>query len=1247
MTIPNSVTSIGYAAFYDCSGLTEVTIPNSVTSIGDYAFYGCSGLKKANFESVESLCKIEFNSYTSNPLYNTHNLYINGEEVKALVIPNSVTSIGDYAFWYCSGLTDVTIPNSVTSIGNRAFQGCSGLTEVTIPNSVTSIGDYAFRTCSGLTQVTIGSSVTSIGKNAFDGCSGLTEVTIPNSVTSIGDYAFWYCSGLTEVTIPNSVTSIGYKAFSGCSGLSKINVSWTNPVYINSNIFDNSVYDEAKLYIQGNLPSYLESNWSLFKHIYVNGNPTVNYSDGILTYKLIENPDFREAIVIKGNYSSLTDISIPDKFFYDSNSSEPIIYNVSAIGPDAFSGCGGLTEVTIPNSVTSIGKNAFRYCSGLTEVTIPNSVTSIGQYAFYGCSGLKKANFESVESLCKIEFNDDTSNPLSNAHNLYINGEEVKALVIPNSVTSIGDYAFSGCSCLTHVTIPNSVTSIGNAAFSGCSGLTRVTIPSSVTSIGWSTFWYCSGLTEVTIPNSVTSIGKNAFGGCIGLKKANFESVESLCKIEFGPTSNPLENAHNLYINGEEVKALVIPNSVTSIGDYAFSGCSGLTDVTIPNSVTSIGKNAFYDCSGLTEVTIPNSVTSIGDYAFYGCKGLTQVICKALIPSAISRYTFDDDNYKNAKLLVGKDVIPAYKENQEWCRFVNIAAYTSAESITLDKERYEAEPNMQFQLTATVLPEDAVDKTLEWSSSDESVTSVDQTGLVTTNKSGSAKIYVSLKSNPDITATCDVTVIKYNQTIKWDQNFTDIKVGDEVELTAIASSGLDVEYASSAPEIAKIEDNVVKFLSAGKVRITACQSGNDEFEQAQSVAKTIIIDKKFQTINWTQDFADVKVGDELELKASSSSNLPVIYTSSDENIAEIKGNMVTFKSAGEVEITATQSGNDKFEAAERVTKTIVVYKKSQSIEWMQAISEVKVGDEIELTAIASSGLEVEYASSNEKIAKIEGNVVKFLSAGKVVLTASQPGNDEFEEAESVVKTIVVGKKSQSIEWTQEFSEIKVGDEIELTAVASSGLEVEYASPDYEIAQIRGNVVKFLSAGEVMIIAYQPGNNEFEEAESIEKIVLVSPILVESILLDSSDVLMEVGDTKQLTATVLPENATNDNIEWASSDNEVATVTEDGLIAAVGEGIAVITVRSTDGSNISASCNITVSGFSSVENISASDCRIFVKNNTLYVTGVADTQEIKILNLNGVCVYEGIKHIIPLQSGVYIVIVNDKIKKVII
>ncbi len=428
---------------------------------------------------------------------------------------------------------------------------------------------YDYR--SSITSVIIEDGVTSIGFYAFQNCSSLPSVTIPNSVTSIGGSAFSGCSSLTSVTIPNSVTSIGSGAFNNCSKLTSIDVASENP----------------------------------------------NYSsvDGVLF-----NKDKTELIQYPiGN--ARTEYTI-------SNS-------VTSIGSDAFYNCSSLTSVTIPNSVTSIGGGAFRGCRSLTSVTIPSSVTSIGGQAFAGCSSLT-------------------------------------SVTIPNSVTSIGDYAFYECTSLTAVTIGNSVTSIGGFAFAECNSLTSVTIPNSVTSIGGYAFDYCRSLTSVTIPNSVTSIGKNAF-----YLVNNVVYSGSATGSPWGAMSvNGYVDGYLVYSDASKTTLLACSAAATG-------------EITIPNSVTSIGDYAFYECTCLTAVTIVNSVTSIGTEAFSGCSSLTTITCEAAAPPTCGEYVFDYVD-ESVPLYVPAGSVGAYKAADQWEGFGdNIQPIQAPEADVTD---VDAEP---------------------------------------------------------------------------------------------------------------------------------------------------------------------------------------------------------------------------------------------------------------------------------------------------------------------------------------------------------------------------------------------------------------------------------------------------------------------------------------------------------------------------------------------------------------------------
>ena len=375
-----------------------------------------------------------------------------------------------------------SIREGVKVVGNDAFQGCGFLTNIDLPESLTSIGRNAFWGCDSLTSIIIPNGVTSIGDHAFSKCNSLKSIIIPDSVTSIGNYAFLCCDSLTSINIPNGVTSIGEGAFYDCD--------------------------------------------------------------------------------------SLTSINIPD--------------SVTSIGYYAFSDCDSLTSINIPIGVTSIGDCAFENCHSLTSINIPDGVTSIGDCAFSSCYSLTSIN-------------------------------------IPNSVTSIGYYAFKWCKSLMSINIPDSVTSIGNGAFSDCKSLLNINIPNGVTSIGDSVFVDCNSLISITIPSSVIAIGMNPFRGCHADLKNESKAFIYEHNVLFDRDKTAIISYRAKEAN------YVIPDSVISIGDFAFSECNSLTSIIIPDSVTSIGYSTFSECKSLTNINIPDSVTSIGDFAFSGCDSLTSI----------------------------------------------------------------------------------------------------------------------------------------------------------------------------------------------------------------------------------------------------------------------------------------------------------------------------------------------------------------------------------------------------------------------------------------------------------------------------------------------------------------------------------------------------------------------------------------------------------------------------------------------
>ena len=500
ITIPEVVTSIEPGAFSECSGLEAITIPEGVTSIGDSAFKGCGGLKAITVAEGNTVYDSRNNCNAI--IEKETNTLIAG--CQNTVIPESVTSIEEYAFSGCSGLTEVTIPTGVTSIGDGAFSGCKGLTSVSIPEGVTIIGVSVFSGCSGLTSVSIPEGVTIIGYAAFSGCSGLTSVSIPKSVTVIGMYAFSGCSGLTSVSIPEGVISMGMYAFSGCKSLTSVSI----PESMTS--IGIQAFSSCSNLISVSIP-----------------RSVISIGSGAFSYcKKISD------IYYEGSEEEWHKIEIGDDAFtyYDEEDEEyyNINYTLHCNGTGSVPGASqapapSVQPTTTPTPSPSVQPTTTPTPLPSAQPTAAPSQTPSAQQAEVPAPGTKLEASGRAFQVAEAGDGKKDSKPEVIFTNLSKKDKKAKKVAIPKTVkignveyqvTAIAPKALKNSKKLQSIVIPDTITEIGEGSFEGCTALKSITIGKNVTTIGKNAFKNCKNLKKITVKSKkLKKVGKSVLSG--------------------------------------------------------------------------------------------------------------------------------------------------------------------------------------------------------------------------------------------------------------------------------------------------------------------------------------------------------------------------------------------------------------------------------------------------------------------------------------------------------------------------------------------------------------------------------------------------------------------------------------------------------------------------------------------------------------------------------------------------------------
>ena len=814
--IPESVTKIGNCAFDGCSNLMGTNLPESLICMGSSAFRNCNSL--TSIEIPKTLEKLD--TYINYVYY--HGPFQGCTNLREIQYEEGITSIPEYIFLNCEGISNIVIPDTVTDISVSAFEGCINLEQVKFSKNLTSICASAFAGCKRLVNLDIPDSVSDIGNCAFDGCSNITSVHLPNQLYCMGSSAFRNCEALTQIIIPKKLKKLH--------------------TYVNYTYYHGPFQGCKEL----NLVKFEDGITSIPEYLFLD-------CEGI---KTIEIPD------------TVTSISVSS--FEGCTKLENVIFNdnLVEIGASAFAGCDSLIKVNIPDSVTIIGNKAFQNCTSLKEVELSKKLYSIGSSAFMNCAALtfieipktlKKMGtyvwytyyhgpFQGCESLSKAKIDDGTKNVLQY---LFMDCNGLEEIEFPDSVECIEQYAFENCTHLQKVTFSNNLKTIDKNAFSNCTSLENVVIPMGCKTLGDSVLQNCVSLREAYIGDSVDSIGTAIFSGCTKLERVHIPNIRqnivdsmfynciSLKEINLPETLIAIRSS--AFYNCDSLSEMALPKNVQIIESNAFYDCDGITKLVIPDSVTSIGNNAFNSCELLADVSLGTGLTAIPESCFANCPSIKEIVlpyrmktlaakafnaCTALtdvtIPRSVTTIGSQAFSYPAKMTIYG--IAGTYAQtyaDENSIQFVN--KEVNATAASLDKKELTLNEGEVSRLVLSVTPSDFTDQ-VSWKSADQDIATIEEDGTLRAQEIGTTTIKVIVGN---VEAVCKVTVVQPVTSVSISGNYKiSMEGGDTLQLTAAAypqnAFNKELKWESADPSVATVtKTGEVKALKKGSTRITA------------------------------------------------------------------------------------------------------------------------------------------------------------------------------------------------------------------------------------------------------------------------------------------------------------------------------------------------------------------------------------------------------------------------------------------